>query len=153
MGGWWAQFQACSLWGLLTLSVHRYSLGASLVAQMVKIHLQCRRPGFNPWVGKIPWRREWYPLQYSGLENSMDRGAWQATVHGFTRVRHNLATKQPSLCQTLCSVLWTVNKTCQSETYCSVRGSCPSDPFLTTERLLKTYEGGWAGEAKQSKND
>ena len=22
------------------------------------------------------------PLQYSGLENSMDRGAWQATVHG-----------------------------------------------------------------------
>ena len=22
-------------------------------------HLQCRRPGFNPWVRKIPWRREW----------------------------------------------------------------------------------------------
>ena len=22
-----------------------------------------RRPGFDPWVGKIPWRREWYPLQ------------------------------------------------------------------------------------------
>ena len=21
--------------------------------------LQCRRPGFNPWVGKIPWRRKW----------------------------------------------------------------------------------------------
>ena len=20
---------------------------------------QCRRPGFNPWVGKIPWRRKW----------------------------------------------------------------------------------------------
>ena len=29
----------------------------SLVAQMVKNHLQCRRLGFNPWVGKIPWRR------------------------------------------------------------------------------------------------
>ena len=26
-----------------------------------------------------------YPLQYSGLENSMDRGAWQATVPGFTK--------------------------------------------------------------------
>ena len=25
-----------------------------------------------------------YPLQYSCLENSMDRGAWQATVHGVT---------------------------------------------------------------------
>ena len=23
--------------------------------------LQCRRPGFNPWVAKIPWRREWLP--------------------------------------------------------------------------------------------
>ena len=26
-----------------------------------------------------------YPLQYSGLENSMDRGAWQATVHEVTK--------------------------------------------------------------------
>ena len=25
------------------------------------ICLQCRRPGFDPWVGKIPWRREWQP--------------------------------------------------------------------------------------------
>ena len=31
-------------------------------------------------------------LQYSCLENSTDRGAWQATVHGVTRVRHHLAT-------------------------------------------------------------
>ena len=26
---------------------------------MVKIHLQCGRAEFNPWVGKIPWRRAW----------------------------------------------------------------------------------------------
>ena len=26
-----------------------------------KIFLQCRKPGFDPWVGKIPWRREWLP--------------------------------------------------------------------------------------------
>ena len=102
--------------------------------------MQCRRPGFHPWIGKIPWRRErlstpvfwpreyhgqsmglqrvgqdwttftftfiyymefiirvyqcflglWHTgeengnnsLQYSCLENSMDRRAWQATVHG-----------------------------------------------------------------------
>ena len=25
------------------------------------ICLQCGRPGFNPWVGKIPWRRKWHP--------------------------------------------------------------------------------------------
>ena len=33
----------------------------SLVAQLVKNHLQCRRRGFDPWVGKIPWRRERLP--------------------------------------------------------------------------------------------
>ena len=26
-----------------------------------RICLQCRRHGFDPWVGKIPWRREWQP--------------------------------------------------------------------------------------------
>ena len=34
---------------------------ASLVAQMVKNLPQYRRPGFNPWMGRIPWRREWQP--------------------------------------------------------------------------------------------
>ena len=33
-------------------------------------------------------------LQYSCLGNPMDRGAWQATVHGMTRVGNDLATKQ-----------------------------------------------------------
>ena len=28
-------------------------------------------PGFDPWVRNMPWRRDGYPLQYSGLENSM----------------------------------------------------------------------------------
>jgi len=27
------------------------------------------RPGFDPWVGKIPWRRAWQPTPYSCLEN------------------------------------------------------------------------------------
>ena len=35
------------------------------------------------------------PLQYSCLENPIDKGAWQATVHGVARVGHNLATKPP----------------------------------------------------------
>ena len=85
---------------------------ASLIAQLLKNCLQHRRPQFDSWVGKIPWRRDrlptavflgfpcgsagkestcnagdlgsisglgrspgegkGYPLQYSGLENSMD---------------------------------------------------------------------------------
>ena len=39
---------------------------------------------FYPWVRKSPWRREWQ-LQYSCLGNSMDRGAWWATVHGVSK--------------------------------------------------------------------
>ena len=31
------------------------------MAQTVKNLPQCRRPRFDPWVGKIPWRREWLP--------------------------------------------------------------------------------------------
>ena len=42
------------------------------------------KPRFNPWVGKIPWRREGYPLQYSGLENSMD-----CILHGAAKSRSN----------------------------------------------------------------
>ena len=33
-------------------------------------------------------------LQYSCLENPMDRGAWWATLHGVTRVGHDFVTKQ-----------------------------------------------------------
>ena len=50
---------------------------------MVK-YLQHKRPGFDPWVGKILGEGNGNPLQYSGLENSMERGAWWATVPGIT---------------------------------------------------------------------
>ena len=33
----------------------------SLIAQLVKNHLQCRRPQFNSWVGKIRWKRDRVP--------------------------------------------------------------------------------------------
>jgi len=35
----------------------------------------------DPGLGRSPRGRNGYPLQYSCLENSMDRGAWQATIH------------------------------------------------------------------------
>ena len=40
--------------------------------------------GSIPGLGRVPGEGNSYPLQYSGLENSMDRGAWWATVHGAT---------------------------------------------------------------------
>ena len=59
-----------ALFKLILSSSFRFR--ASLVAQLVKIRLQCRGPGFDPWVGKILGEGKGYPLQYSGLENSMD---------------------------------------------------------------------------------
>ena len=55
---------------------------------------QCREDGFNPCVGKIPWRRKGSPLQYSCLGDPMDRGAWWVTIHGVAKERHNLVTQQ-----------------------------------------------------------
>ena len=38
-----------------------------------------------PGSGRSPGKGNGYPLQYSYLENSMDTGAWQATIHGATK--------------------------------------------------------------------
>ena len=43
-----------------------------------------KRCGFDPWVRRSPGIGNDNPLQYSSLENSMDRGARQTTVHGVT---------------------------------------------------------------------
>ena len=40
---------------------------------------------FRPWVGKIPWRRQWLLTPISCLENTINRGAWWATVHGIKK--------------------------------------------------------------------
>ena len=48
-------------------------------------------PGYTqgsiPELGRCPGEENGNPLQYSCLENSMDRGAWQAAVHGVTNSR------------------------------------------------------------------
>ena len=41
--------------------------------------------GSIPWLGKSPGEGYGNPLQYSCLENPMDRGAWWATVHGVAK--------------------------------------------------------------------
>ena len=49
----------------------------------------------TPGLGRSPGGRNGNLLQYSYLENPMDKGAWQATVHGVTRVEHDLVTIPP----------------------------------------------------------
>ena len=46
---------------------------------------------------QLHWSRRWYPLHYSCLENSKDRGDWWATVHGVARIRHSWATEHIQL--------------------------------------------------------
>ena len=51
-----------------------------------------RRTGFDPWVGKIPLGGgNDNPLQYSCLENLMDRGAWWATVQSIAKSQTQLS--------------------------------------------------------------
>ena len=51
-------------------------------------------PGLIPGLGRSSGEGNGKKLQYSCLENPMDRGVWQATVYVVTRVRNDLATKQ-----------------------------------------------------------
>ena len=53
--------------------------------------------GFNPWVGKSPWRKKWQPIpvllpgKSHGQRSLVDCSSW-----GHKRVGHSLATKQQS---------------------------------------------------------
>ena len=44
-----------------------------------------RDPALIPGSGRSPEEGNGYPLKHSCLENTMDRGTWQATVHGVTK--------------------------------------------------------------------
>ena len=56
--------------------------------------------GSIPGLGRSPGVGNGNPLQYSCLENSMDRGAWRATVHGVTESQTRLSTYVLCLCHT-----------------------------------------------------
>ena len=45
-----------------------------------RICLQCRRPGFDPWVGQIPWRKEWLPAPVFLPGESR----WQRSLAGYS---------------------------------------------------------------------
>ena len=96
----WIQFRLWNLW--CRLWVHRYNV---LKCHFYPCNLKChfcscdfpggsdskesacnvRDPGLIPGSGRSPGEENGNPLQYSWLENSIDRGVWQATVHGVTR--------------------------------------------------------------------
>ena len=64
-------------------------LGLSWWVRWESMCLQCRRPGFDPWVRKIARRKEWQPAPLFLPGEPQDRGAWRATVHGVTKSQHS----------------------------------------------------------------
>ena len=78
-----------------------WAKGPSLVAQWWRIHLQCRRPGFDPWVRTIPWRKKQQPplifLLGKSTEKPVGYSPWNL------RIRHDLVTEhEHTVCVCVC---------------------------------------------------
>ena len=75
------------------------------------------------------------PLQYSRLENPMDRGAWHAIDHGVVRVGHDLVIKQQlmyaSRCASLKNNMPRERRKILRSTYCMI-------PLMQSSRVGKT---------------
>ena len=100
----------CAWWGFP---------GGSVVKNVTASTEDTRDVGSIPGLGRSPGGRNGNPLQYSCLGNPMDRGPWQATVHGVTK----------SLTQ-LCANTHTHTHTCAW--YCTVS----TNPLRTDVFLL-----------------
>ena len=79
------QFLSVNIWSLYHFE------GLPLWLRSEELACQGRTCGYNPWVRKIPREGNGNPLQYSCLEYSMDRAAWQATLHGVTKSQTRLS--------------------------------------------------------------
>ena len=83
--------------GHRSITLCRWSVprGFSCATKSVKNPCNAGDLGLIPGLGTSPGEGNSNPLQFSCLENPMNRGAWWATVHAVSRVRHDLATKPP----------------------------------------------------------
>ena len=93
-GAWWAAIygvtQSRTRLKRLSSSSSMYETGSNLIKKLCtdfpcssdSKESACSAGGLISGSGRSPGGGHGNPLQYSCLENSMDRGAWQATVHG-----------------------------------------------------------------------
>ena len=64
------------------------------MAQQVKnLPANAGDAGSTPGSGRFPGEGNGYPLQYSCLDNPMDRGAWRATIHGVAKSQTQLGNQ------------------------------------------------------------
>ena len=87
---WWTGIACCDSWSRkesdtterLNWTEHLFDVYLIVLAypggSVVKNRLQCRRHGFNPWVGKIPWRTKWQPtpILLPGKSHGQRRFKW-----------------------------------------------------------------------------
>ena len=78
---WLAQFE----------DIHRMEAGGAVVKNLSTSAGDARDADLIPELGRSPGERNGNPLQYSCLENSMDRGAWQGIAYGVTKIQTQLS--------------------------------------------------------------
>ena len=72
----------CSAFFMVKISYPYMTTGKTMWLSWWRIRLQCRRPGFDPWVRKIPWRRErlptpvFWPGEFHGLYSPWFAKSW-----------------------------------------------------------------------------
>ena len=87
----WQGLVGCRLWGRTELDTTE-ATGKESACQCRR----CRRPGFDPCIGKIPWRRKWQvtpvflPVKFHGHETG-------GLVHGVSKSQTQLSTSISSL--------------------------------------------------------
>ena len=95
---------------------------ASLVAQWWRIHLQCRRHGFDPWFSKISWWRKWYPTPVSlprkshGQRNLAGYSRWTCKELDTTEGLNNTTRMEASWKEEFFSI-YSLNRTVSSTQY------------------------------------
>ena len=118
------------------LATHSSILGLPWWLSWLRIWLQCRRPGFNPWVGNIPWRRErlptpvFWPGEFHGQSNGLQRVGhdWVTFIftfscsvrsdslqpHGLQHTRLPCPSVSPGVCSKSCPLPWWCHPTISS---------------------------------------
>ena len=100
--------------------------------------------GFQPWLGRSPGEGHGSPLQDSCLENSMDRGAWRAAVHGVAQSRTRLSALTSS---SLFSHRWNPEASRQGHLG-SV--SCTDRIWVVLEELETDLRADWPGTRREN---
>ena len=113
--------------------------GGSVVKNLPAMQEICRRREFDSWIGKIPCSKKWQPTPVFLPGKSMDRGAWQAIVHGVGKSQTRLSAHTPILpkaCAVLCFLIQLCTTLCNPTDH--------SSPGSSVHEVLQARILEWA---------